>query len=321
MQRWVVWLVVGSLPWIVGCRQKGAAPAVPGVSLIPRARAAEATPAALGSAGVPGERTAEAARAVASLPPPESRSKVPPATAPGSPPPADPATAPDSPPPTEPAPPVATKPRPRAGKEIVIAWEASLLYRLKDGKMVGEPLILNGAEFQYLRPQHLGRFRITDKSRLKRSNLYNTHGKPLPSRELAESQGAIMRNWMRIGDLAVGLHYSPAFRFRTAPKRRHRSHGCYRMSRKGSKLIFDWAPPGTPVSVVRSLGGTEWAFLRDRTPSHLITGKEPAPPVVRRPKRGTRSRAAGARAGRGPAVSTTPAVPLPASPRRSQAPG
>jgi hypothetical protein len=153
---------------------------------------------------------------------------------------------------------------------LVVAWESSLLFLLEEGKPVGPPLILNSAKHRYLRDAHLGEFEISEKIREWRSNLYDVHGDPLPDRSLAETQGAVMRNWMRIGDLAVGFHYSPAFRFFTDPRKRHRSHGCYRMSKEESNRLFTWAPVGTPVHVVRSLAGTKWAFLRAHIPPELL---------------------------------------------------
>jgi len=172
----------------------------------------------------------------------------------------------------KPAPPPKPQPPP---KEMVIAWEVSLLYLLENGKPIGKPLILNSAEYQYLRPEHLGDFVVSEKMDEWRSNLFDTHGKPLPDRSMAETDGAVMRNWMRVGELSVGLHYSPAFHFETTPSERHRSHGCYRMSRKDSKRVWAWAPTGTPIHVVRFLAGTKWAFLLGVTPPELLPGYRP----------------------------------------------
>lgn len=177
------------------------------------------------------------------------------------------ATAPaPAPPAAAPAPPKPEPPR----KEMVIAWNASLLYLLEDGKPIGKPFIINASEAQFLRAAHLGDFRITEKIREWRSNLFDVHGKPLPDKSMAETDGAVMRNWMRLGNLAVGLHYSPAFHFYKDPEERHRSHGCYRMAKADSDFVFKWAPLGTPIHVVRSLAGTKWAFLREVTPARLL---------------------------------------------------
>jgi lipoprotein-anchoring transpeptidase ErfK/SrfK len=172
----------------------------------------------------------------------------------------------------KPARPVAPAPPP---KEIVIAWEASLLYLLENGKPIGKPLVINGAQRRYFREAHLGRFVITEKARVWRSNLYDVNGDPLPDRRLAATRGAVMRNWMRLGTGAVGLHYSPAFRFHVKASERHRSHGCYRLSKEDSERVYQWAPKGTPVHVVRSLAGTRWAFLRQHTPPELLPGYVP----------------------------------------------
>ncbi len=172
--------------------------------------------------------------------------------------------------------PVLVPPAPREPqKEIVIAWQLSLLYLLVDGEPIGKPLVLNSSKPEYLRDRHLGEFTISEKIREWRSNLYDNYGDPLPDRSMAQTHGAIMRNWMRVGDLGVGLHHSPAYRYYRKPSQRHRSHGCYRMSRKDSRYVFAWAPKGTPVHVVRSLAGTRWAFLRLHTPPELMPGYKP----------------------------------------------
>ena len=220
------------------------------------------------------------------------------------------------------------QPKPRAGKEIVIAWEASLMYLLEDGKLVGKPLIVNGAKRQYLRPEHLGEFKITEKKRLKRSNLYDVNGDPLPDKRMASQSGAVMRNWMRLGNLAVGLHYSPAFRFYRSPGARHRSHGCYRMGRKSSDYVFKWAPIGTPVHVVRYLGGTEWQFLVAQTPAELLPGNQASRAASAPARRSAPSRSTGAGKPARKAAAAKPRNPAPVPepvvssrfqrPRRSQ---
>jgi hypothetical protein len=203
------------------------------------------------------------------------------------------------------------QPKPRAGKEIVIAWEASLMYLLEDGKLVGKPLIVNGAKRQYLRPEHLGEFKITEKKRLKRSNLYDVNGDPLPDKRMASQSGAVMRNWMRLGNLAVGLHYSPAFRFYRSPGARHRSHGCYRMGRKSSDYVFKWAPIGTPVHVVRYLGGTEWQFLVAQTPAELLPGNQASRAASAPARRSAPSRSTGAGKPARKAAAAMPRNPAP----------
>ena len=159
-----------------------------------------------------------------------------------------------------------------APKEIVIAWEASLLYLLENGKPIGKPLVINGAQRRYFREAHLGRFVITEKARVWRSNL-RCEWRPLPDRRLAATRGAVMRNWMRLGTGAVGLHYSPAFRFHVKASERT-VPGCYRLSKEDSSVSTS-GRRRNPVHVVRSLAGTRWAFLRQHTPPELLPGYVP----------------------------------------------
>ena len=120
-----------------------------------------------------------------------------------------------------------------------------------------------------------------------------------------------MRNWMRLGNLAVGLHYSPAFRFYRSPGARHRSHGCYRMGRKSSDYVFKWAPIGTPVHVVRYLGGTEWQFLVAQTPAELLPGNQASRAASAPARRSAPSRSTGAGKPARKAAAAKPRNPAP----------
>lgn len=314
MQRVVVRCLVGVLLLTAGCQRLGIARAgrSGGVPKLPAAvPIAEAAPA---SAATTPTTTPAAPQATPGTPQPP-RTTTPPAVKPHG-------AAPGTPSGTQPVttPPAQVKPAgppplpPAVGKEIVVAWEASLLYLLKDGKLAHKPLVINGAQRQYFRDAFVGNFKISEKMREKRSNLYDIHGDPLPDKTQAAENGAVMRNWMRIGPLAVGLHYSPAFRFQYSPSRRHRSHGCYRMSRRDSNMVFKWASVGTPVHVVRSLAGSKYEALVSLTPQELITGREPTRTASSRRSRRTRSV-------RRPAVSRTrtAARPAPAKPKPTAA--
>lgn len=323
MRQSAAWLLAAGVVCCVGCQRTvaktGLPPAAPAagevVAAPPGAGAPEtgsgAVPAAAGALGASGIDAAQAASetGVAVRPPAAPGTQPPPPA--GTPPAGAPGAAPVAPDPDgEP------QPKPRVGKEIVIAWEASLMYLIQDGKLVGEPLILNGARRQYLRPQHLGEFKISEKMRLKRSNLYDINGDPLPDKKMAPRSGAVMRNWMRLGKLAVGLHYSPAFRFHRSAGARHRSHGCYRMSRKDSNHVFKWAPVGTPIHVMRYLGGSEWQFLVAETAPDLLPGYRAPRAAFSSPTRKARPRSTSTRTKpRTPArqaASTTPAAAKPA---------
>lgn len=137
-------------------------------------------------------------------------------------------------------------------KEIVIDWDHGVLYALEDGDLVHDPIITNtGIRF---RGRYLGTFRISQKLLAHRSSMYNEHVQPRQPGQL----GAMMRYWMRLGDTAQGLHFSPAW---SPDGDRHRSMGCYRLSRADARFLFGWAPIGTPVHVVRDVCDSKWASL------------------------------------------------------------
>jgi hypothetical protein len=176
-----------------------------------------------------------------------------------------------------------------AGKALVVDWQQALIYPLKDGRPVRAPIVTNNRET--FTDKDIGTFRITEKVEDKRSNLYNTHGKPIRKGE----KGASMRYWMRLSWTAQGFHHSALF---TPSGSRHRSHGCYRLSLKEAQWLFTWAPVGTPVHVVRNVRESRFAYLLDASPKATVAHK-PAP----RPK----PSAAGKRASAKPMVTIRPA--------------
>ncbi|NLC59527.1 MAG: L,D-transpeptidase [Armatimonadetes bacterium] len=140
----------------------------------------------------------------------------------------------------------------QAGKVIVVDYDAGLVYPLEDGKLVRGPIITNNG--QVFKRKYLGTFHISEKQRHKRSNMYNTQGNPIAPGET----GAAMPYWMRLGNTAQGFHYSALF---SAEGPRHRSRGCYRLSKESAVWLFGWAPLGTPVHIVKTLAGSRFAWL------------------------------------------------------------
>lgn len=158
-------------------------------------------------------------------------------------------------------------------KEIVIDWDHGVLYALEDGELIHHPIITNtGIRFK---ERYLGTFRISQKLLAHRSSMYNEHVKPRQPGEL----GAMMRYWMRLGSSAQGLHFSPAW---SPDGDRHRSMGCYRLSRADAEFLFEWAPIGTPIHVVRHVCDSRWASLapaqceRPATHEAKANGRRPA---------------------------------------------
>lgn len=142
-----------------------------------------------------------------------------------------------------------------ASKAIVVDWDAGLVYPIENGHLVRDPIITNNG--RVLKDHYLGTFRISEKKVNKRSNMYNTHGKPIqPGQE-----GAEMRYWMRLGSSSQGLHHSTAF---NSDGPRHRSNGCYRLSLSSAIWLFNWAPLGTRVYVVSSICDSGFAYLTRR---------------------------------------------------------
>ena len=101
-----------------------------------------------------------------------------------------------------------------------------------------------------------GRFRVTEKLPLKRSNLYGQYVTP-DTREVVVAkhwehqgpkppgtvyQGIAMPFWMRLTDTGVGMHvgYVPG---------RPASHGCIRLRREAATQLFELLKIGTPVVV------------------------------------------------------------------------
>ena len=145
-----------------------------------------------------------------------------------------------------------------ARKEIVVDYEAGLVYPLENGRLVRGPIITNhGVVFKM---KYLGTLRGTEKLIEKRSNLYNRHGQPIRNGE----EGARMPYWMRLGHTAQGFHYSSLFSA-TGPRRR--SRGCYRLSKADAIWLFNWTPIGTPVHVVWSVKQSRFAYLQKATSS------------------------------------------------------
>lgn len=157
-----------------------------------------------------------------------------------------------------------------AAKQIVVDWQEALIYPLEDGKLVRAPIITNPGKV--LLQRHLGVFRVSEKIVDKRSNMYNTDGEPIqPGQE-----GARMRYWMRFGWTAQGFHQSGMFQ-ESGP--RHRSNGCYRLSRASAEWLFHWTPVGTPIFVVNRVKETpRWAFLVKEGQNKTVAGAaKPAP--------------------------------------------
>lgn len=114
----------------------------------------------------------------------------------------------------------------------------------------------------------LGRFRVTEKLQLKRSNLYGQYVKP-GSREVVVAkhweyqgpkppgtiyQGIAMPFWMRLTDDGVGMHVGGFERGQPSSK------GCIRCPEDGQRFFYQHCRVGTPVRV--------------------HTGTHPVPPVL-----------------------------------------
>jgi lipoprotein-anchoring transpeptidase ErfK/SrfK len=113
-----------------------------------------------------------------------------------------------------------------------------------------------------------GRFRVTEKLQLKRSNLYGQYVKP-GSREVVVAkhweyqgpkppgtiyQGIAMPFWMRLTDDGVGMHVGGFERGQPSSK------GCIRCPEDGQRFFYQHCRVGTPVRV--------------------HTGTHPVPPVL-----------------------------------------
>jgi hypothetical protein len=138
-----------------------------------------------------------------------------------------------------------------AKKSLTVDLSKSTVYAFDGGRMV-KALVINPGDSD--NPTRPGKYKISQKVRSGyRSNLVNTHNRPLKKGEL----GAPMDYWMRLGGTGMGFHRSSLWR----PNGRWGSHGCLRMSRAGARWLFGWAPMGTPVTVLS--GGTTLASAVD----------------------------------------------------------
>jgi len=118
-----------------------------------------------------------------------------------------------------------------ADKYIEIDLSRQVGYAIDDGDVIFSGKISSG------KPGHrtpVGFFRISEKKRYHKSNLY-----PKPN------GGASMPFMMRLSGSAVALHTG---RIGRVPL----SHGCIRLGRSFSSRLFAWAPTGTSVDVYGS---------------------------------------------------------------------
>lgn len=193
-----------------------------------------------------------------------------------------------------------------AAKAIVVDSEAALVYPLEDGRLVRKPIVTNNRkEFAW---KDIGTFHISEKTADKRSNLYNTDGDPIRPGD----KGAVMRYWMRLGWTALGFHQSGLF---TPEGRRRRSNGCYRLSKSSAEWLFNWAPAGTPVHVVRRLKDSRFAGLAKQPTTVTAQQGKRAKAVARSPRKASPTTATSKpapRAGSKPKVVIKPA-PQPAT--------
>lgn len=158
-----------------------------------------------------------------------------------------------------------------AAKEIVVDYDAGLVYPLDNGRLVRGPVITNNG--RVFKKKYLGTFPVSEKVVEKRSNMYNRHGNPIRNGEA----GARMPYWMRLGRTAQGFHYSSLF---SATGSRRRSRGCYRLSKSDAVWLFRWAPVGTPVHVVWSVRKSRFAWLAKIAPRKAALDHLPAAGVL-----------------------------------------
>lgn len=104
-----------------------------------------------------------------------------------------------------------------------------------------------------------GRFAITEKTADKRSNLYGKIYDASGAVVTADADtrrdsvppggkyvGAAMPYWMRLTSSGIGMHAGPI-----PNPGLPASHGCIRMPRAMAAILFEHAPIGTPVRIVR----------------------------------------------------------------------
>jgi lipoprotein-anchoring transpeptidase ErfK/SrfK len=129
-------------------------------------------------------------------------------------------------------------------------------YLFKNGQNVGWTYVATGRS-GFATPT--GTFRIMEKIANKRSNRYgmivDRNGSVVNSNATAGVSrvppggyfvGASMPYWMRITGYGVGMHAGPIPRPGSPA-----SHGCIRLPRNMAETIFDHAPVGTRVTIMR----------------------------------------------------------------------
>lgn len=136
---------------------------------------------------------------------------------------------------------------------VTISVSQQRAYFYKSGQLVGVSLISTGSKGH---ETPLGNYKIIQKNRDHRSNLYGDYVNPdgsIAKKDVdttVDKQppgtrfvGARMQNFMRFHG-GVGMHagYLPGF---------NASHGCVRMPERMSEIFFANVEVGTPVMVVR----------------------------------------------------------------------
>jgi len=121
-----------------------------------------------------------------------------------------------------------------AQKEIVVDLSEQRAYAYEDGDVVFSGRISSG---KIGRETPIGTFRILEKKRYHRSNLW-----PKPN------GGAKMNYMLRLTNSGIAMHlgYVP---------NRPASHGCIRMKNGFAQRMFKWAKVGTPVHVEGDASG------------------------------------------------------------------
>jgi lipoprotein-anchoring transpeptidase ErfK/SrfK len=127
-----------------------------------------------------------------------------------------------------------------AGKSIVVNLKKQRLYMYQYGHLVGVHVVSTG---KWGMPTPTGTFKTKNKI----ANAYS------------KAYGLYMEWWMAITpDGKIGLHSLPYWKLKNGGKLYEGashlgtpvSHGCIRQSYAEAKALYDWAPIGTPVTVV-----------------------------------------------------------------------
>lgn len=127
------------------------------------------------------------------------------------------------------------------GKSIMISLSKQRLYQYQFGHLIGVHVVSTG---KWSTPTPTGRFKTQNK-------IVNAYSK---------AYGLYMQSWMAITpDGSVGLHALPYWKLKNGGKLYEGlshlgtpvSHGCIRQSVQEAKALYDWAPIGTPVTIVR----------------------------------------------------------------------